>query len=101
MFELKGWNIFTRLENTPFQRPLFPVVLPAMLPATLLLLYTLLNFPVYFTALLVCHQVRQQQGSLVMESAVPSDRGNYTCVVQNKFGSISHTYQLDVLGEVV
>ncbi|TWW72483.1 Fibroblast growth factor receptor 3 [Takifugu flavidus] len=35
--------------------------------------------------------------SLVMESAVPSDRGNYTCVVQNKYGSISHTYQLDVL----
>lgn len=34
-----------------------------------------------------------------MESAVPSDRGNYTCVVQNKYGSISHTYQLDVLGQ--
>lgn len=34
-----------------------------------------------------------------MESAVPSDRGNYTCVVQNKYGSISHTYQLDVLGK--
>lgn len=33
-----------------------------------------------------------------MESAVPSDRGNYTCVVQNKHGIISHTYQLDVLG---
>lgn len=34
-----------------------------------------------------------------MESAVPSDRGNYTCVVENKYGSISHTYQLDVLGK--
>ncbi len=33
-----------------------------------------------------------------MESAVPSDRGNYTCVVQNKYGTIKHTYQLDVLG---
>ncbi|KAA8589296.1 hypothetical protein FQN60_012661 [Etheostoma spectabile] len=32
-----------------------------------------------------------------MESAVPSDRGNYTCVVQNKYGAITHTYQLDVL----
>ncbi|XP_068194172.1 fibroblast growth factor receptor 3 isoform X1 [Antennarius striatus] len=42
-------------------------------------------------------KLRHQQWSLVMESAVPSDRGNYTCVVQNKFGSISHTYQLDVL----
>uniref|UniRef100_A0A8C6UUR1 Fibroblast growth factor receptor n=1 Tax=Neogobius melanostomus TaxID=47308 RepID=A0A8C6UUR1_9GOBI len=38
-----------------------------------------------------------QQWSLVMESAVPSDRGNYTCVVQNKYGTITHTYQLDVL----
>lgn len=44
-------------------------------------------------------KLRHQQWSLVMESAVPSDRGNYTCVVQNKYGSISHTYQLDVLGE--
>ncbi|XP_036373125.1 fibroblast growth factor receptor 3 isoform X2 [Megalops cyprinoides] len=42
-------------------------------------------------------KLRHQQWSLVMESAVPSDRGNYTCVVQNKFGTITHTYQLDVL----
>uniref|UniRef100_A0A672HSL5 Fibroblast growth factor receptor n=1 Tax=Salarias fasciatus TaxID=181472 RepID=A0A672HSL5_SALFA len=42
-------------------------------------------------------KLRHQQYSLVMESAVPSDRGNYTCVVQNKHGTISHTYQLDVL----
>lgn len=33
-----------------------------------------------------------------MESVVPSDRGNYTCVVENKFGSIRQTYTLDVLG---
>ncbi|XP_026702757.1 fibroblast growth factor receptor 3 [Athene cunicularia] len=32
-----------------------------------------------------------------MESVVPSDRGNYTCVVENKYGNIRHTYQLDVL----
>nr|KAF6500716.1 hypothetical protein HJG59_007776 [Molossus molossus] len=32
-----------------------------------------------------------------MESVVPSDRGNYTCVVQNKFGRIRQTYTLDVL----
>uniref|UniRef100_A0A8K9UNN2 Fibroblast growth factor receptor n=1 Tax=Oncorhynchus mykiss TaxID=8022 RepID=A0A8K9UNN2_ONCMY len=38
-----------------------------------------------------------QTWSLVMESAVPSDRGNYTCVVQNKYGTITHSYQLDVL----
>lgn len=35
-----------------------------------------------------------------MESVVPSDRGNYTCVVENKYGNIRHTYQLDVLGEI-
>lgn len=34
-----------------------------------------------------------------MESVVPSDRGNYTCVVENKHGSISHSYVLDVLGK--
>lgn len=44
-------------------------------------------------------QLRHQQWSLVMESVVPSDRGNYTCVVENKFGSIRQTYTLDVLGE--
>ncbi|KAK1175454.1 hypothetical protein AOXY_G107 [Acipenser oxyrinchus oxyrinchus] len=42
-------------------------------------------------------KLRHQQWSLVMESVVPSDRGNYTCIVENKRGSISHTYQLDVL----
>ncbi|XP_064420397.1 fibroblast growth factor receptor 3 isoform X2 [Latimeria chalumnae] len=42
-------------------------------------------------------KLRHQQWSLVMESVVPSDRGNYTCIVENKYGSISHTYQLDVL----
>ncbi|RVE56952.1 hypothetical protein OJAV_G00211420 [Oryzias javanicus] len=42
-------------------------------------------------------KLRHSQWSLVMESAVPSDRGNYTCVVQNKHGTISQTYQLDVL----
>lgn len=33
-----------------------------------------------------------------MESVVPSDKGNYTCVVENQYGSINHTYQLDVVG---
>ncbi|KAM5272047.1 fibroblast growth factor receptor 3 isoform 4-T4 [Ctenodactylus gundi] len=42
-------------------------------------------------------KLRHQQWSLVMESVVPSDRGNYTCVVENKFGSIRQTYTLDVL----
>uniref|UniRef100_A0A8C3TBA0 receptor protein-tyrosine kinase n=1 Tax=Chelydra serpentina TaxID=8475 RepID=A0A8C3TBA0_CHESE len=42
-------------------------------------------------------KLRHQQWSLVMESVVPSDRGTYTCVVENKYGSIRHTYQLDVV----
>ncbi|KAM9477024.1 fibroblast growth factor receptor 3 isoform 5-T5 [Clarias gariepinus] len=42
-------------------------------------------------------KLRHMQWSLVMESAVPSDRGNYTCVVKNQYGTITHTYQLDVL----
>uniref|UniRef100_A0AAY4BGC7 Fibroblast growth factor receptor n=1 Tax=Denticeps clupeoides TaxID=299321 RepID=A0AAY4BGC7_9TELE len=42
-------------------------------------------------------KLRHQHWSLVMESVVPSDRGNYTCVVENKYGSIIHSYLLDVL----
>ncbi|NWU63131.1 FGFR1 factor, partial [Pterocles burchelli] len=36
---------------------------------------------------------------IIMDSVVPSDKGNYTCIVENKYGSINHTYQLDVVGE--
>uniref|UniRef100_A0AAQ4NS17 Fibroblast growth factor receptor n=1 Tax=Gasterosteus aculeatus aculeatus TaxID=481459 RepID=A0AAQ4NS17_GASAC len=42
-------------------------------------------------------KLRHQHWSLVMESVVPSDRGNYTCLVENKYGSITHSYVLDVL----
>ncbi|XP_014328978.1 fibroblast growth factor receptor 1-A-like [Xiphophorus maculatus] len=34
---------------------------------------------------------------LIMESVVPSDRGNYTCVVENVHGSLKHTFLLDVI----
>ncbi|NXO37516.1 FGFR1 factor, partial [Locustella ochotensis] len=34
---------------------------------------------------------------IIMDSVVPSDKGNYTCIVENKYGSINHTYQLDVV----
>lgn len=34
-----------------------------------------------------------------MDSVVPSDKGNYTCIVENKYGNINHTYQLDVVGK--
>ncbi|KPP67867.1 hypothetical protein Z043_113492, partial [Scleropages formosus] len=41
--------------------------------------------------------VREHMWTIIMESVVPSDKGNYTCVVENKYGSINHTYQLDVV----
>lgn len=44
-------------------------------------------------------QVRYATWSIIMDSVVPSDKGNYTCIVENKYGSINHTYQLDVVGE--
>uniref|UniRef100_A0A665W8L3 Fibroblast growth factor receptor n=1 Tax=Echeneis naucrates TaxID=173247 RepID=A0A665W8L3_ECHNA len=43
------------------------------------------------------YKVRSQHWTLIMESVVPSDKGNYTCLVENKFGSINHTYTLDVV----
>ncbi|XP_036163521.1 fibroblast growth factor receptor 2 isoform X11 [Myotis myotis] len=43
------------------------------------------------------YKVRSQHWSLIMESVVPSDKGNYTCVVENAGGSINHTYHLDVV----
>ncbi|KAK1791061.1 hypothetical protein P4O66_002103 [Electrophorus voltai] len=43
------------------------------------------------------YKVRLQHWTLIMESVVPSDKGNYTCVVENKYGSINHTYTLDVV----
>lgn len=44
-------------------------------------------------------QVRSQHWTLIMESVVPSDKGNYTCLVENEFGGINHTYTLDVVGQ--
>ncbi|NXG60240.1 FGFR1 factor, partial [Hemiprocne comata] len=56
--------------------------------------------PAAKTALLSspCPQVRYATWSIIMDSVVPSDKGNYTCIVENKYGSINHTYQLDVVG---
>ncbi|KAM6151025.1 fibroblast growth factor receptor 4 isoform 1-T1 [Erethizon dorsatum] len=42
-------------------------------------------------------RLRHQHWSLVMESVVPSDRGTYTCLVENPLGSIRYSYLLDVL----
>uniref|UniRef100_A0A3P9D8K0 Fibroblast growth factor receptor n=2 Tax=Maylandia zebra TaxID=106582 RepID=A0A3P9D8K0_9CICH len=43
------------------------------------------------------YKIRDHMWSLIMESVVPSDKGNYTCVVENEYGSLRHTYQLDVV----
>ncbi|XP_051945617.1 fibroblast growth factor receptor 2 isoform X3 [Xyrauchen texanus] len=43
------------------------------------------------------YKVRHQHWTLIMESVVPSDKGNYTCLVDNGYGSINHTYTLDVV----
>nr|XP_004556197.1 fibroblast growth factor receptor 1-A isoform X1 [Maylandia zebra] len=42
-------------------------------------------------------QIREHTGTLIMTSLVPSDKGNYTCLVENKYGRLQHTYQLNVL----
>ncbi|XP_063335020.1 fibroblast growth factor receptor 1-A-like isoform X4 [Pelmatolapia mariae] len=43
------------------------------------------------------YKIRDHMWTLIMESVVPSDKGNYTCVVENEYGSLRHTYQLDVV----
>ncbi|XP_069474033.1 fibroblast growth factor receptor 1 isoform X4 [Ambystoma mexicanum] len=43
------------------------------------------------------YKVRYNTWTIIMDSVVPSDKGNYTCLVENKYGSINHTYQLDVV----
>ncbi|XP_062398543.1 fibroblast growth factor receptor 2-like [Sardina pilchardus] len=45
-------------------------------------------------------KMRDHPGIINIESVVPSDKGNYTCVVENQYGSINHTYQLDVVESV-
>uniref|UniRef100_A0A8D3DS75 receptor protein-tyrosine kinase n=1 Tax=Scophthalmus maximus TaxID=52904 RepID=A0A8D3DS75_SCOMX len=42
-------------------------------------------------------KIRDHMWTLIMESVVPSDKGNYTCVVENEYGSLTHTYLLDVV----
>ncbi|XP_067250171.1 fibroblast growth factor receptor 1-A-like [Chanodichthys erythropterus] len=42
-------------------------------------------------------KVRVHMWTIIMESVVPSDKGNYTCLVENKYSSINHTFQLDLI----
>ncbi|XP_078668642.1 fibroblast growth factor receptor 2-like isoform X4 [Branchiostoma floridae x Branchiostoma belcheri] len=43
------------------------------------------------------YKIRNKHWSLVMNGIVPSDEGFYTCIIQNAYGSINHTYELDVI----
>ena len=36
---------------------------------------------------------------LKLKDLVPDDSGQYTCIVSNPYGSINHTYTLQVVGE--
>ncbi|XP_061732185.1 fibroblast growth factor receptor 1b [Nerophis ophidion] len=43
------------------------------------------------------YKIRDHAWTLKLDSLVPSDRANYTCVVENEHGSIRHVYRLDVI----
>ena len=36
---------------------------------------------------------------LKLKDLLPDDSGKYTCIVSNPYGSINHTYTLQVVGE--
>ncbi|KAA0713646.1 Fibroblast growth factor receptor 1-A [Triplophysa tibetana] len=42
--------------------------------------------------------IREHKSTPMLVSLVP-DKGNYTCLVENKYGSINHAFQLDVAGQ--
>nr|XP_057911981.1 fibroblast growth factor receptor 1b isoform X2 [Doryrhamphus excisus] len=43
------------------------------------------------------YKIKDHAWMLTLDSLVPSDSGNYTCVVENPHGVIEHTYRLDVI----
>jgi len=34
-----------------------------------------------------------------MKDLMPSDKGNYTCFVENRYGQLNFTFNLDIVGE--
>ncbi|XP_078484403.1 fibroblast growth factor receptor isoform X2 [Ciona intestinalis] len=43
------------------------------------------------------YKFRQRNQQISLESVIMSDRAKYMCVAHNKYGSINHTYELDVV----
>ena len=39
------------------------------------------------------------QSFLRLRDVIPDDSGNYTCIVNNPYGSINHTYTVKVVGK--
>lgn len=44
-------------------------------------------------------EIKTNHWSLMLEDSVPSDRGNYTCVICNIVGCINYTFKVDVIGK--
>lgn len=63
--------------------------------------FSLQSFTSPFLYLSLILQIRDHTWTLIKESVVPSDEGNYTCVVQNRHGTLQHTYQLNVIGKII
>jgi len=41
-------------------------------------------------------QIERRRHSIRLIDVMPSDSGNFTCIVSNRYGQISHSYTVDV-----
>lgn len=45
-------------------------------------------------------QIKERAWTLTLETVLPSDKGNYTCVAHNTYGRIERLFVLDVVGKI-